>query len=132
MNEPHPFDALEGHRYIALTTLRRSGEGVSTPVWFARVGGRLNVVTDIESGKARRIRNNPVVTLAPCDFRGRPRGGSVEAVARIMDEREFDVADRALRKKYGWQYRMFDLVIRSLGKSANHAFLEISPSVERG
>lgn len=127
-----PFDALEGHRYIALTTYRRSGEGITTPVWFARVGDKLHVVTDIESGKAKRIRNNPEVALAPSDFQGRSRGGSVDAVARIMDESESEIADRALREKYGWQYRTFGLVIRLLGKSANHAFLEISPVAQEG
>lgn len=127
MSEAQPFDVLEGHRYMRLTTFRGSGEGVSTPVWFARTGDRLHVVTDIESGKAKRIRNNPGVTLAPSDFRGRPRGGSVEAVARIMDEQESEVADRALREKYGWQYGAFNLVIRLLGKSSNHAFLELRP-----
>ncbi len=127
MSEERPFGMLEGHRYMRLTTFRRSGADVSTPVWFVRVGDKLNMVTDIESGKAKRIRNNPGVTLAPSDFRGHPRGGSVEAVARIMSGHDSEVADRALSKKYGWQYRAFNLVIRLLGKSANHAFFELRP-----
>ena len=130
MSRVHPFDKLEGHRYMRLTTFRRSGEGVSTPVWFARVGDKLNVVTDIESGKAKRIRNNPRVALAPSDFRGRPRGESVEAVVRIMEAAESEAADRALLQKYGWQYRIFNQVIRLQGASDRHAFLEISPVEE--
>lgn len=127
MNGANPFEVLEGHRYMRLTTFRKSGEGVPTTVWFARVGDRLNVVTDIESGKARRIRGNPWVKIAPSDYRGRPRGGSVDAEARIMNEAEGETADRALKEKYGWQYVAFNLVIKLMGKSSNHAFLEISP-----
>lgn len=127
MGGENTFDILEGRRYMRLTTYRRSGEGVPTAVWFARVGGRLVVVTDSESGKAKRIRNNPRVILAPSDFRGRPRGGSVEAMARIMDGREGESADRALLQKYGWQYRIFNQVIRWQGASDRRVFLEISP-----
>lgn len=127
MSGPQPFDALEGHRYIALTTYRKSGEEVSTPVWFVRAGDVLHVFTDVESGKVRRIRNDPRVTLAPSDFRGRPRGGSIEAVARIMDGPEFDFADCALREKYGWQYRTFRTVLRFQGKLSRSTFLELRP-----
>jgi len=122
-----PFDVLEGHRYMVLTTFRRSGAAVPTTVWFARRGDRLLVFTDVESGKARRIRNDPRVRLAPGDFRGRPLGRSVEAVARILDGAEESVADRALREKYGWQYRTFRAVLRWQGKDSRSAFLEIRP-----
>lgn len=121
------FDALEGHGYIRLTTFRRSGEGVSTPVWFARAGGMLHVFTDAESGKVRRIRDNSRVVVEPSDFRGNPRGVGVEAVARIMDRAEFGSADRELREKYGWQYRLFHLALRLQGKSSRSTFLELRP-----
>lgn len=59
MSEARSFEVLEGHRYVRLTTFRKNGEAVSTPVWFALVGGRAHVFTDLHSGKARRIRNIP-------------------------------------------------------------------------
>ncbi len=121
----HPFDALEGHSYARLTTFRRDGRAVSTPVWFAILDDRLHIFTDKESGKVKRIRNNPQVTLTPSDFRGRSRGGTVRAAARIMDDAEFESADRALQEKYGWQYRLAQTVIRLLGKSEQWAFLEL-------
>src|SRR5215218_10401745 len=112
---------------MSLTTFRKSGQPVSTPVWFAILDDRIHVFTDNESGKVRRIRNNPRVNLAPSDFRGRPRGAAVWATARIVDEAEFESADRALREKYGWQYKSFQAVLRVLGKSARRTFLELRP-----
>lgn len=125
MSGAHPFGILEGHNYVSLTTYRKSGEGVSTPVWFARAGEALYVFTDVKSGKVKRIRNEPRVTLTPSDLRGRPRGGNAVAAARIMDAAEFDAADRALREKYGWQYRVFRGVLRLQGKLSRSTFLEL-------
>jgi PPOX class probable F420-dependent enzyme len=120
---------LEGHSYARLTTFRKSGEPVSTPVWFALGPGheRVYVFTDVESGKVRRIRNHPRVGLAPSGFRGRPRGAEVRAEARILDRAEHETADRALRDKYGWRYRLAQAVISLLGLSARRAFLELRP-----
>lgn len=126
MDEPHPFDTLEDHSYLSLTTYRKSGERVSTPVWFARAGDALYVFTDVESGKVKRIRNDPRVSLAPCDMRGRVRGGSIEAAARALDEHEFALADRAFAGKYGWRYRGARTYLRFRGKDPRSAFLEIS------
>lgn len=124
------FEHLEGHRYARLTTYRKSGEPVPIPVWFAVVryaDDRLYIFTDARSGKAKRIRNDPQVTLAPSTFRGRPRGEEVRAEARVLDRAEHEVADRALREKYGWRYRLALAVIRLLGLSARKAFLELRP-----
>jgi PPOX class probable F420-dependent enzyme len=118
---------LEGHSYARLTTFRKSGEPVSTPVWFALGPGhkRVYVFTDVESGKVRRIRNDPRVGLAPSGFRGRPRGAEVRAKARILDRAKHEIADRALREKYGWRYRLAQAVISLLGLSGRRAFLEL-------
>ena len=82
---------------MRLTTFRRSGEGVPTTVWFALVEGRAYVFTAANSGKAKRIRNEPRVTLTPSNFRGRPRAAvSIEAEARIMERGEEEMPDRAI------------------------------------
>ena len=132
MADPNPFDALAGGRYVRLSTFRRSGKAVPTPVWFARVGENLYAVTGRNTGKAKRIRNNPGVALAPSDFRGRPRGRDLRAVARITDQRKGGPADRALGSKYGWQYGVFGLVERLLGSADDLVFLELRPPEERG
>lgn len=126
-----PFDALEGARYIRLSTFRKSGEAVPTPVWFTRVGENLYFTTGRNTGKAKRIRNNPEVAIAPSDFRGRPKGRDIRAVARLTDEPKGGTADRALRKKYGWQYRVFEFVEGLIGSAEELAFLELRPPQEK-
>lgn len=127
-----PFAALRGSRYASLATYRKSGAGVPTPVWFARPsdgpGDRLYVVTGRHTGKAKRIRNDPRVTLRPCDFRGKPSGGGVRALARLVDDEGVSaLADRALREKYGWQYRAFLRVEALRGAADDMVFLELLP-----
>lgn len=79
--------ALGEGRYVLLTTYRRSGVGVPTPVWVVEDGGELLVTTRARSGKVLRVRNDPRVELLPCDIRGNvPEGArSVPAVATIDD-----------------------------------------------
>jgi hypothetical protein len=36
-------------KYLSLTSFRRDGTGVATPVWFVETGGRLLVETDAAS-----------------------------------------------------------------------------------
>jgi PPOX class probable F420-dependent enzyme len=98
---PHPFRVLEGHKYANLTTFRKGGEPVTTPVWFALVDGRVYVETGPESGKVKRMRNNPRVVLTPSTPWGAPRGESVEGVARIVDPNDAPGRARAaLLAKY--------------------------------
>ena len=131
-NSSQPFEGLEGHKYLNLTTFRRSGEAVSTPVWFALVDGCIYVCTDPDSGKMKRIRNNPRVLLTPCNPWGRPRGESVEGVARIVGgEETFEGVSRTLLRKYRLELavaRLFgilgeygrpNLEIRAAGHEAN-------------
>ena len=130
MAPSNPFDALAGGRYVRLSTFRKSGAAVPTPVWFARLGENLYVVTGRNTGKAKRIRNNPDVTLAPSDFRGRPKGPDIRAVAGVTDEKRGGPADRALRGKYGWQYRAFEVVEGLRGAADDLVYLELRPPGE--
>jgi uncharacterized protein len=94
-------DRLSKGNYVLVTTFRRDGTPVPTPVWVGRDGDELIVWTGTETGKVKRIRNNPVVELAPCDLRGRPRGESVTGTARILDPEESHRGRRLLKRKYG-------------------------------
>lgn len=122
---PHPFSYLEGHNYINLTTFRKNGEPVSTPLWFALHGGRLHATTEPGSGKMKRIRNNPSVLLAPCNAWGKEKGERVEGMARSVEDEPTPEAEAALYKKYRLGLGLFNLFGRhDIGK----VVLEIRPA----
>ncbi len=98
-------------QYLNLETFRRSGVGVKTPVWFAQEGEMLYVWTQADSGKAKRIRVNPDVRIAPSRADGTPVGEWVPAKA-VADESDEAVQHvRSLfRKKYGAVFTLFGLM----------------------
>jgi uncharacterized protein len=126
------FEVLAGERYLSLTTFRRSGASVATPVWFAlRDGPVAYVTTEADSGKVKRLRHDPACTVAPCDLRGRVRGPEVRAVARFLDGQDAEVARDALASTYGWQWRLVGLTAaigRVLGRHRSvRVELEVRP-----
>ncbi len=107
------FLALGEQSFVSLTTYRRSGEPVPTPVWLARSGGDLVVTTTPDSGKVKRLRRDARVTLRPCDRRGTVADGAptVAGTAVVLsDPAEVQRHRQALRDKYGLQYRAFAVV----------------------
>lgn len=95
------LDRLSRSNYVLVTTFRRDGTPVPTPVWVARDGNELIIWTQTKAGKVKRIRNNPRVELSECDARGRPRGTPVTGTARILDTEGTERGRQALKKKYG-------------------------------
>jgi uncharacterized protein len=125
-----PFAPLLKGNYVNLTTFRKSGVAVPTPMWFAEIDGIIYIYTGASSGKVKRIRNSGRVTLAPCSANGKVTGDAVEGSARIVSEQqEIARAEAALAKKYGVQRRLLYLfrdVTRTFGKRANDsAYLAI-------
>ena len=89
-------------RYVSLTTFRRDGTGVATPVWHVVYGGELLVVSDAEAWKVKRIRNNSHVVVTVCDVRGKiaPGAASAEGTARLLDEADTQTVRARLARKY--------------------------------
>ena len=87
--------------YLLVTTFRKDGTPVPTPVWVGRDGDALLVWTQTSAGKVKRIRNNPAVEVTACDLRGKPRGETFKGTARILDAAETERGRKVLRKKYG-------------------------------
>jgi len=111
MVAPQPLATLDRERYVSLTTFRRDGTPVPTPVWFAVDGDTVVVVTHASAGKLKRLRNNPEVRLQPCDVRGRVRAGAeaLTGSGRVLDGEEAARASTVLHRKYGPQMRAFEL-----------------------
>ncbi len=97
--------AIRGQKYISLTTLRKDGSKVATPVWFGEDGDKLYVMTRSDLGKTKRIRNNPHVRVAPCTVRGKVTGPEYAALARILPPEEHAHAREAINRKY-WMARL--------------------------
>src|ERR1019366_4938974 len=115
-----PFEPLLKGSYVNLTTFRKSGVPVPTPMWFAESDGIIYIYTGATSGKVKRIRNSGRVTLAPCTANGKVTGDAVEGNARIVsDQQEIARAEAALAKKYGIQRRLLYLI-----RSVTEAFLK--------
>jgi PPOX class probable F420-dependent enzyme len=94
-------DRLTAGKYVRVTTFRKSGTPVSTPVWVVRQGDNVVIWTGVHTGKFKRIRNNAAVELSACDFRGNPSGAVVKGSARILDEEGSKRIRRMIMKKYG-------------------------------
>lgn len=121
------FTNLAGQQFMSLTTFRKSGVAVPTPVWFVDVGGKLYVTTDDTSGKVKRIRNSGRVMVAPSKVNGDVIGPAIEAQARILEPTAFKPARQALKKKYGIQWHIFMFWARVRGSTGQNTFLEITP-----
>lgn len=96
----HPFARFANQRTVLLTTFRRDGRPVGTPVSIALVGDHAVFRTYDRAWKARRLARTPRVTIAPSTVRGAPTGPALEAVARRLNGQEARAAARALRRKH--------------------------------
>lgn len=125
-----PFAALRDQEYMNLTTYRKSGEAMVTPVWFAQDGATLYVMTAVNAGKIKRIRNNRQVQVGPSDMRGQPLGRTEAAQARILSGADAERANKLLDKKYGLKKKMFDIAGALRGGASSRAFIAVEPAGE--
>ncbi|MFT4124935.1 MAG: PPOX class F420-dependent oxidoreductase [Gordonia sp. (in: high G+C Gram-positive bacteria)] len=102
MTATAPFDAATDAQYVQLTTFRKDGTPVATPLWAARDGDRLLMWTVADSWKVKRIRRNPTVIVQACDRSGKTvRGQAVTGTAAILDAAGTDHVRRLICRKYG-------------------------------
>lgn len=89
-------------RFLLLTTFRRDGTPVRTPVWCAPTAdGRIGVWTATDTGKVKRVRRSGAVEVAECDRRGTPLGPAVAGTAEILDAEGTRAVRAAVMRKYG-------------------------------
>jgi PPOX class probable F420-dependent enzyme len=95
------LDTLGSGKYLLITSYRKNGSGVATPVWVVRDGAALGAWTAADSWKVKRIRDRPDILVGPCDVRGRPTGGQIPATAEILDAAETARYRQLVAHKYG-------------------------------
>jgi uncharacterized protein len=95
-------DEISRSKYVSLTTYRKDGTAVATPVWHVVNGGELIVVSEAGAWKVKRIRNNSRVVVTVCGIRGRiaPGAPTAEGTARLLDEAGTQAARKLLARKY--------------------------------
>ena len=107
------LQALFPGRYLSITSFKRDGTGVATPVWFASDGGRLFALTDLHSAKIRRVHRNPHVLVASCRVDGKLRCEPLAARAVVLTETaDLEHVQQLLLARYRISYRVVMLLYR--------------------
>ena len=109
---------LGDERFLSLATFRRNGEPVPTPVWIVPVsGGRLGFYTTMGTGKTKRLKRDPRVTMQPCGRRGEVAPGTAvtEGTAvMVQSGPDFDAVQRDVKANYGWEWHLMHWVVGPL------------------
>ncbi len=107
---------FEKQQYLNIESFRKNGQGVKTPVWFVQDEETLHVWTQADSGKARRIRRDGTVRVAPSTGSGEPIGEWVSAQAQTDESPEaIKNVTKMMRKKYGIMFSVFGFIGRMRG-----------------
>ncbi|HEX3269498.1 MAG TPA: PPOX class F420-dependent oxidoreductase [Ktedonobacterales bacterium] len=118
------FAALPAKGVALLTTFRRSGEAVPTPVEIRVRGERVYFTTWSTTGKLKRLAHTPSVTLARCTRMGKPTGPSVTGVAHRLDGAEAEAVSAYFGK--GPWARLWNQIYRMRGWQP--VVYEVSPA----
>ncbi len=119
----------DDEKYVNLSTKRKDGSFVNTPVWFAQDGEKNDffIFSAGEAGKIKRIKNFSSVRVAICDVRGNLKGEWISAQAELVSEEESKIkAYKQLHKKYGLTIRVFDFFSKLFGKYEQRQLVKFS------
>jgi uncharacterized protein len=127
---------LSGEKFVSLTTHKRSGEAVATPMWIVRDGAHLSAWTPADSWKVKRARRDPRVTLQACGRTGKVDAGEpvLEGTAEVVtDPVEVSRVEALVKQKYGLEFRVMTLIetIAARGRKSR-VLLRISPQPTKG
>jgi uncharacterized protein len=97
---PSALGPLAGGKTILLTTYKRDGTPVSTPVSIAFADGRAFFRSWHKAWKTKRLARDPRVEAAPCTLRGEPAGPAIRARATLLRGEDARIARRALGRRH--------------------------------
>lgn len=127
---------LDSARYVALTTFKKDGTPVATPVWITGSNGTYAFTTGDNAWKSKRLNNNPKVTVQVSDFRGRvkPNTRVYTGTGRVDPSAEGIAAvEKELTKKYSWQFKLTqltDVIKDKIGKAVKQRVVAIHLAVD--
>jgi hypothetical protein len=101
--------AITDEKYVLLTTFKRDGNGVATPVWCADLGnGSFGFWTSSASGKVKRLDHTDRVTVQPCNARGqvKPDTTPSHGTARVVTGDELALIRQRVVAKYGFMTKI--------------------------
>ncbi|MEV0224519.1 PPOX class F420-dependent oxidoreductase [Streptomyces sp. NPDC050704] len=122
------FERLGAAKYLLVTSYRKNGTGVATPVWVVRDGETLGVWSAEDSWKVKRIRNRGDVLVGPCDARGNPTGEQIPATAEICDQDATERYRKLIARKYGVIGRLTMLGSRLRRGKSETVGIRVSPA----
>lgn len=129
--------SIANEQFVSLVTYTKDGTPKPLPVWIVDLGdGTVGFTTWGQSWKAKRVRNNPAITLQPCDQRGKITEGSaiVEGTARMGTGEEYAKVSALVKDKYGFMVTMIKTMnkVRSAlgkgGQSDSAMIIELASS----
>ncbi len=114
---------LADERYVALTTFKKDGTPKPVPVWPVDAGnGRVGFITSSHTWKVKRMLNNANVQLQPSNARGQVKDGTepVTGTAKVVNGAAFDVMNKKVKKKYGFQLKIINFMHAIPGAKTGH------------
>ncbi|MFM7083050.1 MAG: PPOX class F420-dependent oxidoreductase [Actinomycetota bacterium] len=99
-NNIKAISEISTSKCISLTTFKRDGTKISTPIWFNVIGEKIYVTTEPGAWKVKRIANNPNVEFAACTQRGKVTGQTFGGTARILPPVELAAVIAAKKRRY--------------------------------
>lgn len=126
MSKNNNISQFLNQKYINLETYRRNGQAVRTTVWFVMDAGTIYIRTDMNSGKVKRIKNNPNIRIIPSGAWGQLNGKWIDGKIKMASSLELEHANQLLEQKYGIQGK----IIRVFNKIRNTRPIVLSIQIQ--
>lgn len=117
---------LGAEKFVSLTTFKRNGDAVASPMWVVGDGARLSVWTPADSWKVKRVRSDPRVTLAVCGRTGKVAPGQpvfAGTAEVITDPGEVTRVESLVKRKYGLEFRVVTFIEAILARGRKPRFV---------
>ncbi|MBO2448803.1 PPOX class F420-dependent oxidoreductase [Actinomadura barringtoniae] len=99
-NSVPTLESLATQKTVLLTTFKKDGTPVGTPVNVVVQDGHAFFRTYDKAWKARRLRNNPEVEVAHSTYKGKVTSAARKGTTRLLNDAEAKPVRRLLARKH--------------------------------